>query len=745
MSNAKFKHSGIEWLGEIPKHWEAWRLRDIFEIKNGYTPSKANQEFWENGTLPWFRMDDIRTNGRILNDSLQHITQKAVEPNGLFPANSLIIATTATIGEHALITVDSLANQQFTFLIKKVNCKVELDMKFVFYYGYVLGAWCKSNVNVSNFPAVDMDRFKVFKIPLPPLAEQKQIAEFLDSKCEKIAEFIDKKQKLIALLKEQKQALINECVCGRFSPSLTRGDSKSPCGVESLKSPLPCETTPNKSPLPCRESSFYSPSLAEGARGWVKTDKNPSHRPLASYMKEFSREMRKNPTEAENKLWQELRGKKLGFRFRRQFVIDSKYIADFICLEKRLIIECDGGQHATSPCEVESNLIPLPCEGQITDSPPPLRRGIKGVGKDSLNHPDIQRDFYLESHNFRILRFWNNEILENLEGVLCVIKNALESDLDSLDFADSTHPLAPSAREGESMDCHADFDKSVFNDDRNADCHEFANANSRNDALPCHTDTPLCHTERSEVSKNYALCHTEGEARSIQNNQNRDISPTAQYDKDNYTTQGFKFKPSGVEWLGEIPAHWEIVKGKRLHKCPKILNVNNSCKEVLSLTLRGVIDNDIENPQGLIPKDYATYQIFEKDDLVFKLIDLENISTSRVGLVHKRGIMSPAYIRLQIGKKCHTKFIYYFYYSLYLNLVFNHIGSGVRQTLNSNDLLEIELPLPPFNEQKQIAEFLDSKCEKIDKAIALIEREIESIKEYKTSLIDNAVRGKINV
>ena len=59
MSNAKFKHSGIEWLGEIPKHWEAWRLRDIFEIKNGYTPSKANQEFWENGTLPWFRMDDI--------------------------------------------------------------------------------------------------------------------------------------------------------------------------------------------------------------------------------------------------------------------------------------------------------------------------------------------------------------------------------------------------------------------------------------------------------------------------------------------------------------------------------------------------------------------------------------------------------------------------------------------------------------------------------------------------------------
>ncbi len=203
-------------------------------------------------------------------------------------------------------------------------------------------------------------------------------------------------------------------------------------------------------------------------------------------------------------------------------------------------------------------------------------------------------------------------------------------------------------------------------------------------------------------------------------------------------------KHSGVEWLGQIPKHWEIVKGKRLHKCPKILNVNNACKEVLSLTLRGVVDNDIENPEGLIPKDYATYQIFEKGDLVFKLIDLENISTSRVGLVHKRGIMSPAYIRLQISNKYHTKFVYYFYYSLYLNLVFNHIGSGVRQTLNSSDLLDIELPLPPLNEQRQIAEFLDKKCEKIDKAIRLIEQEINKMKEYKTSLIDKAVKGQIN-
>ena len=210
----------------------------------------------------------------------------------------------------------------------------------------------------------------------------------------------------------------------------------------------------SKSPLPCKEQTKNSPSLAEGARGWVKTSNNPSHRPLAPYMKEFSRAMRKNPTQAENKLWQELRGKKLGFGFRRQFVIDSKYIADFVCLEKRLIIECDGGQHATINTPPQTpparggaySTSPSFAEGLTSTHSPSLAEGDKGGGYD-INHPDIERNFYLESQNFRILRFWNNEILENLEGVLSVIKEALNDD----NFAspNSTHPLTPSAREGE--------------------------------------------------------------------------------------------------------------------------------------------------------------------------------------------------------------------------------------------------------------------------------------------------------
>ncbi|WRB70349.1 restriction endonuclease subunit S [Helicobacter pylori] len=164
-----------------PNGVEFKTLEEVFEIKNGYTPSKNNPEFWENGTIPWFRMEDIRENGRILKDSIQHITPKALKGKKLFPKNSIIISTTATIGEHALLTVDSLANQQFTFLSKKANCDIALDMKFFFYQCFLLGEWCKKNTNVSGFASVDMTAFKKYKFPIPPLEIQQEIVKILDA------------------------------------------------------------------------------------------------------------------------------------------------------------------------------------------------------------------------------------------------------------------------------------------------------------------------------------------------------------------------------------------------------------------------------------------------------------------------------------------------------------------------------------------------------------------------------------
>lgn len=159
-----------------------WKtLSEIFDTRNGYTPSTSNPDFWENGTIPWFVMDDIRKNGRVLSQSIQHVTKSAVKKSGLFPANSIIIATSATIGEHALITTDFLCNQRFTCLSPKSEFKNQIDMKFMFYYAFKLDEFCKKNTTVSSFASVDMSKFYDFQFPLPPLTVQQRIVSVLDN------------------------------------------------------------------------------------------------------------------------------------------------------------------------------------------------------------------------------------------------------------------------------------------------------------------------------------------------------------------------------------------------------------------------------------------------------------------------------------------------------------------------------------------------------------------------------------
>ena len=158
-----------------------WKtLGEVFHTRNGYTPSKVNEEFWTDGTIPWFRMEDIRANGRILYDSALHITPQAVKRNGLFKANSIILATSATVGEHALLLQDSLTNQRFTNFEIKDNLKEQLLPKFVFYYFFLIDEWCKLHLVIGNFPSVDVQQLINLPFPLPPLRVQARIVEILD-------------------------------------------------------------------------------------------------------------------------------------------------------------------------------------------------------------------------------------------------------------------------------------------------------------------------------------------------------------------------------------------------------------------------------------------------------------------------------------------------------------------------------------------------------------------------------------
>lgn len=201
------------------------------------------------------------------------------------------------------------------------------------------------------------------------------------------------------------------------------------------------------------------------------------------------------------------------------------------------------------------------------------------------------------------------------------------------------------------------------------------------------------------------------------------------------------YKDSGVEWIGKIPQNWKLVKtGRIFRNIKEIVKKKSATTERLALTLNGVIKRNKDDAEGLQPEQFDSYQYLRKNQLVFKLIDLENVNTSRVGLCpFDEGMVSPAYIVLQ-NNSSDNRYYHYYFLSLWHNEIFNHLGGdGVRSALNSKDLLNIPTFDLPTEKQQAIADYLDKKCGEIDKIVETETAVIEKLKEYKQSIITEAV------
>lgn len=172
-------------LDGIEVEW--FTTSEIFHIKNGYTPSKSKKEFWENGSVPWFRLEDIRVNGRELHDSIQHINPLGIKGR-LFPKNSIFMSTTATIGEYALVATPHLTNQQITNFSVSKKFSHLVNIKYLYYRFYDFGKWCKENANKSGgLSIIGIKKLSQYEFPIPcpdnpekSLAIQSEIVRILD-------------------------------------------------------------------------------------------------------------------------------------------------------------------------------------------------------------------------------------------------------------------------------------------------------------------------------------------------------------------------------------------------------------------------------------------------------------------------------------------------------------------------------------------------------------------------------------
>lgn len=205
-----------------------------------------------------------------------------------------------------------------------------------------------------------------------------------------------------------------------------------------------------------------------------------------------------------------------------------------------------------------------------------------------------------------------------------------------------------------------------------------------------------------------------------------------------------EMKDSGIAWIGVIPQDWKIVRTKSLYCSAKeIAGVRADNFERLALTLNGVIKRSKEDSVGLQPEKFSGYQILKKGELVFKLIDLENVATSRVGLSPYTGIVSPAYIVLSKqsrAKDLVVRYSMYHFLSMWQREIFNQMGdNGVRSSLNAKELLNIPHPFPSIYEQKRIVTFLDAQCAEIDAVLEKTRASIEEYKKLKQAVITQAV------
>lgn len=206
-----------------------------------------------------------------------------------------------------------------------------------------------------------------------------------------------------------------------------------------------------------------------------------------------------------------------------------------------------------------------------------------------------------------------------------------------------------------------------------------------------------------------------------------------------------EMKDSGISWVGEIPKEWTIMPLYCFYSERKNKNIFGAENNLLSLSYGNVIRKDINTSEGLLPSNYNGYNIVEAGDIIIRPTDLQNDKRSlRTGLSKERGIITSAYIALKPKNGINSCFYHYLLHTYDILKVFYNMGNGVRQGLNYDEFAKLMVYSPSDTEQQRIAEFLDRECGKIDGLKADIQAQIDTLEQYKRSVITESVTHGLN-
>lgn len=200
-----------------------------------------------------------------------------------------------------------------------------------------------------------------------------------------------------------------------------------------------------------------------------------------------------------------------------------------------------------------------------------------------------------------------------------------------------------------------------------------------------------------------------------------------------------EYKDSGIEWIGQIPKEWKVVRTKNVFSLGKeLVGTNSSQSQLLSLTTKGIKEVSVGSTSGKVPTSYDTYQLVHKNNLVFCLFDLD-CSAVFAGVSNYEGMISPAYKVVSMQEGYYPQFYGYWFDYIFDGRKYKYLSKNIRYSLTYDEFAALGIVAPHFGEQQKIADYLDKVCGEADEMIALQEKMIEELKAYKQSVITEAV------
>lgn len=201
-------------------------------------------------------------------------------------------------------------------------------------------------------------------------------------------------------------------------------------------------------------------------------------------------------------------------------------------------------------------------------------------------------------------------------------------------------------------------------------------------------------------------------------------------------------KDSGIEWIHDIPASWAVMPNKYLmHKIKRIRPVYGG-EDILSLTMKGVIVRDLD-AGGKMPTSFNGYQELYPGNLLMCLFDID-VTPRCIGLIKQFGLSSPAYSQFVLNDGVDAAYYCYYYTMLDNDKTLLHLAKNLRHSLTEEQLGAVPTVVPPIEEQKRIAAYLDDKCAETDSLAADIQAQIDALEQYKRSVITEAVTKGLN-